>query len=138
MTPPAMLSALEFHHAGVACHNLEREIQFWAALGYTMEGERFADPVQGIRGVFMTMGGHRIELVSPLDDNSRILTNVLAARMKVYHFAYLTPDIGRSLAEAAQARGRLMVEPVAALAFGSKRIAFVFMPNMLLVEFIEA
>jgi methylmalonyl-CoA/ethylmalonyl-CoA epimerase len=132
-----MISDLEFHHAGVACRNLEREIQTFSAIGYEAEGAVFEDPAQGIRGLFMRAGGHRVELVAPLDDTSRVLANILSAGMKLYHFAYITPDIERSLAAASLARAKLMVAPVAAVAFGGQRIAFVFMPNMLLIELIE-
>jgi methylmalonyl-CoA/ethylmalonyl-CoA epimerase len=135
--PATTLSDLQFHHVGLACRNLDREQAVFEAMGYRMEGEPFEDPTQGIRGRFLIGAGPRMELVSPLSDEANVLTNVLAHGVKMYHLAYTTSDMERSLAEAARARGKLMVSPVPAVAFGGQRIAFVFLPNMLLMELIE-
>ncbi|MEJ2631350.1 MAG: VOC family protein [Acidihalobacter sp.] len=137
MNAPHALSGLEFHHVGVACRKLEREQTVFENMGYRPEGEIFVDPTQGIRGRFLTGAGPRMELVEPLDSQTGVLTNVLAQGLKMYHLAYTTPDMERSLAEAVQIRGKVMVEPVPAVAFDGRRIAFVFLPNMLLMEFIE-
>lgn len=131
------MTGLEFHHIGVACRNLDREYASFAAMGYAPEGEVFEDPIQGIRGWFLTGAGPRIELVAPLGEGSGVLTNVLARGVKMYHLAYTTPDMERSLAEAAKVRGKLVVEPVAATAFAGRRIAFLFLSNMMLLELIE-
>lgn len=135
--PATTLSDLDFHHVGVACRNLDREQTVFEAMGYRLEGEPFEDPIQGIRGRFLTGVGPRVELVAPLGSDVNVLTNVLGHGVKMYHLAFTTSDMELSLDEAARARGKLMVAPVPAVAFGGQRIAFVFLPNMLLMELIE-
>jgi len=45
---------MTFHHIGVACPNLEREVRALEALGYAGESAHFADPLQKVRGCFVT------------------------------------------------------------------------------------
>lgn len=131
------LEGLEFHHIGVACRDLDREAAAFAGLGYGQEGEDFEDPLQGIKGRFLTGAGPRIELVMPASDVPGVLTNLLAQGHKMYHLAFTTNDLKLSLEQAAAQRAKLVVEPVPAIAFGGRKIAFLFLRNMLLLELIE-
>jgi methylmalonyl-CoA/ethylmalonyl-CoA epimerase len=131
------VTGLEFHHMGVACRDLDREAAPYAQLGYGAEGDDFQDPIQGIRGRFLVGGGPRLELVAPLGSEAGVLAGVLAKGIKLYHLAYTCLDLDQALAQAALGRAKLVVSPVPAVAFGGRRIAFVMLPNMMLVEFIE-
>ena len=66
MRPSAALIALEFHHIGYATPSLEKERAFFAFLGYHLEGEPFADRLQGVTGCFLSGPGPRIELLENL------------------------------------------------------------------------
>ena len=66
-----------------------------------------------------------------------MLANILAQGTKMYHLAFLTADLDASLAEASRRRAKIVVEPIPAVAFGGNRIAFFFLPNLMLVELIE-
>jgi methylmalonyl-CoA/ethylmalonyl-CoA epimerase len=134
---PTIVSDLRFDHVGIACRDLDREQAAFETLGYRLEGSTFEDPIQGIKGRFLTGTDPRMELVAPLGEETGVLTNVLARGFKMYHTAYTTLDLERSLSEVVHARGKVMVAPVSAVAFGGRRIAFVYLPNMLLVELIE-
>ena len=46
-----------FHHIGIACSQVDREIAHWVALGYCQEGGQFEDALQGVAGIFMTGPG---------------------------------------------------------------------------------
>lgn len=125
-----------FHHVGYATANLERDRSFFENLGYLQEGEGFSDPIQGVRGCFMTGPGPRVELLQNLE-GSDTLTPWLAAGIKMYHFAYIVDDLETSLSWAKQRRGRVTVAPVPAVAFGGRRIAFVIFRDGHMLEFIE-
>lgn len=129
---------MEFHHIGVACEDMDRERAAFALLGYAPEGEVFEDPIQGIKGQFLTGPGPRMELVAPLTDASTTLTGILAQRIKLYHMAYFTPDMDTGLEALRAQRGKVVSAPQPAVAFGGRKIAFVALPNRLLVELIEA
>lgn len=132
------ISMLEFHHIGVATNNLEREETYYRLLGYTEEGNIFEDPLQGIKGKFLVAPGHpRIELLQNLE-GSDTLTPWLEQGVKMYHTAYLTDDIHSQINELTSKRVKLMKEPLPAVAFDGRLIAFLMMPNRALIELIES
>ena len=125
-----------FHHIGVACRDLDSEARRFAALGYTQEGPDFTDPIQGVSGRFLIGGGPRLELLIPLSTEG-VLAPWLKTGAKLYHLAYLVPDFD---AEILRLRGRgakTVVAPVPAVAFGGRRITFMMLPNMMLVELVD-
>ena len=48
------LSQLSFHHIGVACKDLQVETEKLNILGYEREGDDFIDPIQGVKGRFLS------------------------------------------------------------------------------------
>ncbi len=128
---------MNFHHIGLACLDLNHEAEKLAALGYSAEGADFADPIQGVRGRFLTGGGPRLELLSPASE-SGVLTPWLKSGAKMYHLAYEVDDLPQSIAKLRQQRAKVVVQPVPAVAFGGRHIAFLMLPNMLLCELIES
>ena len=131
-----MIEGLEFHHIGWACRSLEREAPELLKLGYAPQGETFVDSGQGIRGRFLVGPGPMIELLEPLP-GTQTLRPWLDRETKMYHLAYLTSDLQATLDVMRAERARVVVQPLPAPAFDDRRIAFVVMPNMMLVELIE-
>jgi len=91
-----MPSDLEFHHIGLACRDLAIDRRDHELLGYRAEGEVFEDPQQRIRGLFMTLGPMRVELLEPLDEQSP-LSSYLKRGIKIYHQCFLCDDIAHSI-----------------------------------------
>ena len=122
----------------VACADIEAEAARLAPLGYVMEAEAFVDPRQGVRGVFLAGQAPRLELLEPLPGREDgVLAPWLAASIKLYHLAYETPDLAGKIAQLRASRAKVVVEPVPAVAFGGRHIAFLLLPNRLLIELIE-
>lgn len=137
-----LLDKLAFHHIGVACRpdHAERERATLALLGYAPEGSEFVDPGLGIRGMFLVgppPARPRLELCLPLDEHSPI-THWLNSGVKMYHLAFETPALLDDIGRLRDARAKLVVEPTPAVAFQQRRVAFLMLPNLLLVELIEA
>ena len=127
---------ITFHHVGVACESIADEAGDWGMLGYEPEDARFSDPAQGIAGQFMTGGGPRIELLEPAGGSST-LASWLKRRVKLYHFGYVADDFDFAL-ESFKERGAMTArEPTHSVYFGT-RIVFLMMPNLMLIELIEA
>jgi methylmalonyl-CoA/ethylmalonyl-CoA epimerase len=133
---PALPEGYEFHHIGYATASLQKEIDFFALLGYSKEGEIFVDKAQGVKGCFVCGPGPRIELLEDIS-GSLTLTPWLKAGVKMYHLAYFVNDLDVALSWARNQRAKVTVAPVAAVAFGRKRICFVMFRNGLMLEFIE-
>lgn len=134
--PGPTLMALRFHHIGVACEKLGPEIDAHALLGYRQEGEVFHDPAQRIRGVFMVNGGARVELLEP-DGADSPLRPFLQRGQKMYHQAFETDAIEDAFAELVDAGAIARVAPIPAVAFEGRRIAFLMLRTLLLVELVE-
>jgi len=135
--PPA-LAGFAFHHVGVACTDIAAEARHLALLGYVPEGAPFNDPVQGIRGMFVTGQSPRLELLQALDARSGgVLNPWLERDARLYHLAYRVTDLAAAIASLRASRAKLVVAPVPAVAFGGRDIAFVMLPNRLLVELIS-
>jgi methylmalonyl-CoA/ethylmalonyl-CoA epimerase len=128
---------MRYHHAGVACRSLEAERQWYTgSLGYQPEGEIFSDPLQGIRGCFLTNGGGRIELVEGLSD-STTLVPWLERGFSIYHLAFEVSNLEAAVDRLEEAGARLVSPPTPAVAFSGRRVAFCMRPHLTLVELIE-
>jgi methylmalonyl-CoA/ethylmalonyl-CoA epimerase len=132
------MNDLAFHHIGLACRDFAAEERALATLGYRADDPVYDDPCLGIRCRFLTMqnAAPRIELVAPLP-GSLVLDTWLNQGVKLYHLAFHTADIEGEIERMQSQRGKLIVPPTPAVAFGGKRVCFVMLPNMLLSEFIE-
>jgi len=126
-----------FHHLGVACRDIDRELETWARLGYTAEGERFTDPIQKIHGLFIVGLGPRLELLSPAGPDSPV-DGVLARGTKIYHQGFEAFDFDAALRDLPASGGRIVQPPAPAVAFGGRRIAFAMTATLNLIEIIEA
>jgi methylmalonyl-CoA/ethylmalonyl-CoA epimerase len=124
-----------FHHVGYACRSLQSELDGLTALGYASVGERFEDSVQGVAGLFCEGGGPRIELLAPLP-GSEVLDPWLRGPARMYHLAYEVPVIADAVAAQSAGGARVVRAPVPAVAFDGREIAFLMLPNRLLVELI--
>ena len=135
----AIDSALDFHHVGVACTDIRTEAARLAPLGYIAEGDEFTDLRQGVRGVFLAGQFPRLELLEPL---AGVVGGVLAPWLKhdikLYHLAYLVRGLADAVERVRAGRGKLVVPPIPAVAFGGREIAFLMLPNRLLVELIAS
>jgi len=127
----------EFHHIGIACKHLDRETAAYTALGYTVERADFEDPLQGVRGRFLIGGGPRLELLVELVSGT-VLAPWLRRGIRQYHLAWQTPFFEEAFERAVAARARVVVEPVPAVAFDQRLITFLMMPNLQMIELIQA
>ena len=105
-----------FHHIGLACRSLLPEIKMHEALGYTIEGAVFHDPLQNINGIFMVHGPMRIELIEPAGERSPV-RNILARGIKMYHQCFEVADIQKSLSNLEAQGARMIAAPAPAIAF---------------------
>ena len=124
------------HHIGYATKSIKADIPFFESLGYKQEGSFFEDFHQGIRGCFLTSTGSRIELLENLPV-SKTLDCWLRSGIRLYHLAYLAPNLENALSWTRTNRGIVVSRPTSAVAFEGRRVTFVMMRNNLLLEFIE-
>jgi methylmalonyl-CoA/ethylmalonyl-CoA epimerase len=112
-------------------------MRWYAALGYTEEGAVFTDPLQGITGVFLTLGDARIELLEQLPD-AHVLDPWLAHGSPLYHHGYEVPDLAGGIELLESVGAKLISAPKPAVAFDGRHVAFCIRSNRMMVELIEA
>ena len=137
---PDAIPAFTFAHVGVAVPDVRKALSVYESVfGYRLLAGPFDDPIQHVTVCFLGNGEAsdvEIELVAPLGDDSPV-KRLLAKGGGAYHVAYYVDDIGRWIAEA-RARGCVLLgEPVPAVAYGGRRIAWLYLPSRQLVEVIE-
>ena len=131
------IAGFRFHHIGLACRDLEKEARALAMVGYELEGEEFVDPLQKIHGCFLVGPGPRMELLAPADDSSPVVS-WLNKDVKMYHQAYEVESIDQAVATLSAQHAVVVSRAKPAVAFHGRKIAFLMMPNRLLLELIDA
>jgi len=134
------MSDLRFAHMGVAVADLAKaQASFREMFGYELHSGPFDDPIQKVSVCFLGTSDRAdpvIELIAPLGEDSPI-KRLLAKGGGAYHLCYEVADIDKTLTES-KAKGCVMVSgPVPAVAFGGRRIAWLYTPARQLVEFVE-
>lgn len=137
------LGAPRFHHLGVAVRDLQRGAESLARLfGFRVLAGPFDDPLQGVAVSFVGSGAPGeilYELVAPLAGGGPSpIDRILERGNTSYHVCYEVRDLDETLARFLAEGCARISGPVAAVAFGGRRIAWVVMPTRHIVELLEA
>ena len=132
----ALVGKFEFHHIGVAVKDIERELSVFSLLGYSRESAVFEDEQQGIKGIFLTAKGQpRLELLSDINGSGTVAPHIKNGN-KMYHFAYTVSDIEKAVEVLTKSRAQ-MISPLKQSTYFGKRICFLMLPNMYMIELVE-
>ncbi len=129
-------------HVGVAVPKLDPVAESLSKLfGYRVIAGPFDDPVQKVTVNFLTTAATdsvEIELIAPLTEDSPIRAMLNKNGGGAYHLCFETADIDKAL-EHAVSNGCLIVsQPAPAVAFGGRRIAWIYTGARQLFELVEA
>jgi methylmalonyl-CoA/ethylmalonyl-CoA epimerase len=141
--PSPMATSLEpasFHHVGIVVASIAHSGEGFArSLGMGWNHEIIHDPLQQARVTFLRPdrpSEPAIELVEPAGDESP-LHKFLARGGGLHHICYEVDNLHAQL-EQSRAAGCLIVkQPLPAVAFGGRMIAWIYSPQKLLVEYLE-
>ena len=149
MQKPASQAALDaptatrpasFHHVGYVVSSIAQVGQDFArSLSAEWDGVIIHDPLQEARVTFMRCAGPEspaVELVEPAGDTSP-LHKVVAKGGGLHHVCYEVDSLDAQLTESRAAGCLVVKNPLAAVAFGGRRIAWVYTRQKLLVEYLE-
>lgn len=134
-----------FHHVGFVVPSIQDSVQGFAdMLQADWDGHIFHDPNQGVRVTFLKSrraGDPLFELVEPaLGESTNAKSPVQSFAAKgggLHHVCYVVDNLEQELA-GARALGALITRPpTPAVAFGGRRIAWVYTKNRLLIEYLE-
>jgi len=132
-----MLSRI--NHVGIAVRDLDQAIQVYERrLGLRASGrERLEN--EGIEIAMIPIGESRIELITPINPESKVQKFLEDRGEAVHHVAYASPDVGAALRRAGSGGAQLLDERPRPGAHGSS-IGFVHPKSVcgVLTEFVQA
>ena len=126
-------------HVGIAVRDLDQAIQVYERrLGLRVSARERLEG-EGIEVAMIPVGESRIELITPIDPQSKVEKFLRERGEAVHHVAYATDDVGGSL-QKASADGAQLLEDVARPGARGSRIGFVHPKSVcgVLTEFVEA
>jgi methylmalonyl-CoA/ethylmalonyl-CoA epimerase len=132
----------KLRHVGVAVPSLGPATDVLESLfGYRVISGPFDDPIQKVTVNFLTQSDNdvaEIELIAPLTDDSPIKSMLSKGSGGAYHLCFETSDIEKALAHA-KSKGCMVVSaPAPAVAFGGRRIAWIYTQTRQLFELVES
>lgn len=129
-------------HVGVAVPSIEAATDSLTALfGYRVISGPFDDPIQKVTVNFLTQSDSdlvEIELISPLTLDSPVQSMLKKGGGGGYHLCFQTTDIEAALQHAKDNGCIIVSQPVPAVAFQGRRIAWFYTPARQLFELVEA
>jgi methylmalonyl-CoA/ethylmalonyl-CoA epimerase len=133
------MTAFEFHHLGVAVPDIAKAIPLYTeTLGFRLTSGPFDDPVQEATVCFLeaAAGPMVVELIAPLGPGSKI-RRILTQGGGAYHICYRVSSLDAVLRDLVAKQWILVSDATPAVAFGGRRIAWLFAPTRQLVELVE-
>jgi methylmalonyl-CoA/ethylmalonyl-CoA epimerase len=130
---------LRIHHVGIVVPSIEQKRAFYTdVLGYRPCTEIIHDPVQTAFVQFFKIPGseHCMELVAP-DSQASKLASASRKGTPLNHLCYSCPGIEHALAVLRNSRCFVVIQPVPAVAFEGRLIAWLITPGRLLIELVE-
>jgi len=129
-----------FHHLGFVVVSIPKSVQGFAAILQAYWDEQiFHDPNQGVRVTFLKslhVGDPLWELVEPADEKSPV-HSFAGKGGGLHHVCYVVDNLERTLADARALGAIVTRQPMPAVAFGGRRIAWIYTKNRLLIEYLE-
>lgn len=124
---PAFGPDARLHHIGIAVRSI-------AAVN--SEIQIFHDPIQRVRVAFFEMHDLLVELIEPAGDDSPVQRS-LNQGVKLLHTCFEVDRLESSMDVAREAGYHPIRHPAPAVAFGGRRIVWVFHRELGLVELLE-
>jgi methylmalonyl-CoA/ethylmalonyl-CoA epimerase len=128
------------HHIGYIVASIKDAAENFAqSIGAKWDGVVIHDPLQEVNVSFMQSrvpNDPLIELVEPALPNSPV-SNFLERGGGLHHLCYQVDSLERQLDLSRKARDFIAKSPLPAVAFGGRRIAWVYTKSGLLVEYLE-
>jgi len=129
-----------FHHVGFVVASIVDSVQAFASiLQADWDEQVFHDPKQAVLVTFLKSqraGDPLWELVEPADEQSPV-KSFAAKGGGLHHVCYVVENLEQALT-GARALGALIArEATPAVAFGGRRIAWIYTKNRLLIEYLE-
>ena len=127
---------MKIDHIGYAVKNIDKAKKSLEAMGYVFD-EVVEDLDRNIYISFGEMDGYRIELVSPISTGSPVDMQLSRLGPIPYHICYKSTDIEADIKHLQSNRFKVSIPLAPAVAFGNKRVVFMYSLSVGLIEIVE-
>ena len=127
---------MRIDHIGYAVKNIDKAKKSMEALGYVFE-ETVEDTDRNIFIAFGEMDGYRVELVAPKGEGSPVDMHLSKIGPTPYHICYKSEDIEAEIEKLKASRFKVTIPLAPAIAFGGKRVVFLYALSVGLIEIVE-
>lgn len=127
---------MRIDHIGYAVKNIDKAKKSMETLGYSFEAT-VEDKDRNIFIAFGELDGYRVELVAPMGEGSPVDMYLSKIGPTPYHICYRSSDIEADIAELKKNRFKVSVSLAPAIAFGNKRVVFMYSLSVGLIEIVE-
>lgn len=128
---------LKLHHIGVVTKNIEKEFKVFEKLGYSKVSDIFTDPIQKIKGVFISAENQpTLELLENLAPDGP-LNSFIKNRIKFYHFAYISNNIEQDIELFINKYNAFLISPPPETVTYFEKICFLMLPNQMIIELVQ-
>lgn len=129
---------MKFHHIGIAVEKIYESIKAYEALGYSKSSDIILDPIQKVQLCFLDKDeSPTLELVAPIFPDSPVVNILAKSGPTPYHNCFEVYDIAESITSLKQYGYRRLSTIVPAIAFGNRRICFLYHKEVGLIELLE-
>jgi len=129
-----------FHHVGFVVASIADSVQgFVDSLQAEWNGVIFHDPNQVVRITFLHnrhTATPLLELIEPAGEQSPVIA-FLKKSGGLHHLCYEVENLEHQLAFSRSKGGIVTRRPMPAIAFGGRRIAWIYTRNKMLIEYLE-
>ena len=134
-----MTALMTIDHVGVVVESLEASASYYVRqFGLRPVGGPIVDPLQDVELQFLEDDrGQRLELIRPVSARSPA-ARALAAGGGLNHICYRVADLGAAIESLVRDGAKTVREPLPAVAFNGRRVAFLYTRQRELVELVEA
>lgn len=124
-------------HIGYLTGDIAATAKAFEKLGYQM-GEIVNDDTQRTRICFLTKANEvRVELVEPYEDNRTMQKMLTKQGVSPYHTCYEVDDVDREYEQLIQEDWVALFKPVAAPAFGNRKICYFWNAEIGFIELVN-
>lgn len=128
------MPAFKVHHIGYLVKKIEKAQKTFESLGYQIEQDTVRDPIREVDICFLQKDGYRVELVSPVSENSVVAGLLKKYKNCPYHICYEADDPEAAYQELTEHGFTAIDTPTPAPALGNRSVVFLMSPVIGMIE----
>lgn len=131
------MPTLTVHHIGYLVKKIDKAIQTFQSLGYEIEQDTVYDDIRKVNICFLTKDGCRVELVSPVSEDSVVSGLMKKYKNCPYHICYETADFDADYASLTS-NGFIAIDTLTpAPAMGGREVVFLNSAAIGIIELLK-